>query len=600
MSTGEQEKQQIEELLRSLGDESLRRSHNSVNISFKQMLAYIDKIRGPIPLGDINSLLKTYRLMAEKFYMQFEFSLLMEITKQRDIQKQADDAVKYIEELRDTSPAKAILRTANPLLVEDRDIAAIEYNKLIENFPTLLQSALDKLRDEWQRLNTLAVASQTLTEDEKLDRSLKAVLEVAAHSVGVEAERIIIVPGNAFALYFFTYLDNFAVLTVPIYSVQAPWEWSIFWHELAGYKVRRLEKSTTIETVREKLTAFHNLYKISDEEKRKELLNSITWKNQFSRNYLGELFSQERLALDDLGGFEHQFERMLLNLPNAEKFQIYDQIKTDGWCIDWFKELFEDAWSVLAIGEPFLDFFSDILGRNTARDNRHPSLDIRLSVAKELLKLVSPQSEVVNDPNLVEKFAAQQLLNFISLLIGAARKYENPDLDQLTNPQLFWQSIRDGLFDKVRDGIQLSIANWSENFLTADNPSRKVTNNAKNFLDVFSDPALENMLSQLHKYEANQIKPSYKGLLKSRDYKQLLKLSFSEVDYHTPGDIQLLESGKTYWVKPVDWNSVIWLTQRHPVGNGTLPTEIIIRDINQQVDWKVKIADWNSWFKMTQ
>jgi len=207
---------------------------------------------------------------------------------------------------------------------------------------------------------------------------------------------------------------------------------------------------------------------------------------------------------------------------------------------------------------------------------------------------------VVNDPNLVEKFAAQQLLNFISLLIGAARKYENPDLDQLTTPQPFWQSIRDGLFDKVRDGIQLSIANWSENFLTADNPSRKVTNNAKNFLDVFSDPALENMLSKLHKYEANQIKPSYKGLLKSRDYKQLLKLSFSEVDYHTPGDIQLLESGKTYWVKPVDWNSVIWLTQRHPVGNGTLPTEIIIRDINQQVDWKVKIADWNSWFKMTQ
>ena len=86
----------------------------------------------------------------------------------------------------------------------------------------------------------------------------------AALSVGIEAERIAIVPGDAFALYFFTYLENFAVLTVPIYSVQAPWEWSIFWHELAGYKVRQLEKDTALTAIRENLERLHNLFKKID------------------------------------------------------------------------------------------------------------------------------------------------------------------------------------------------------------------------------------------------------------------------------------------------------------------------------------------------
>ena len=133
--------------------------------------------------------------------------------------------------------------------MEDKETAAAEYNNLTENFPTLLQTALDKLKDEWQRLNTIAGASQTLLVDQKLGQALRVVMGVAAYSIGVGAERIAIVPGDAFALYFFTYLENFAVLTVPIYSLQAPWEWSIFWHELAGYKVRQLEKDATIDAI---------------------------------------------------------------------------------------------------------------------------------------------------------------------------------------------------------------------------------------------------------------------------------------------------------------------------------------------------------------
>ena len=599
MSTSEQRKQ-VNELLKQLNVESRARSHNSVNISFGQMLAYIDKAMKSIPAGDIKKLLATYRSMVEMFYTQFELTLLMEITKYKDIQEHADSVIKYIEGLRDNSPAKATLEQVTPQLLETRDIARIEYDRLSEKYPTLLQNALNKLRDEWQRLNSLAVASQALTEDENLDRALKAVVEVAAHSVGVEAERIVIVPGTAFALNFFTYLDNLAVLTIPIYSVQSLWEWSIFWHELAGYKVRRLEKSATIEKVRKKLTDFHQLYKVSDEQKRKELLDLITWDSEFCRTYLVGIFGKERPDLDDLGGFEHQFERMVLSLTAADKFQVYEQIKADGWCVDWFKELFEDAWSVLTIGEPFMVFFNDVLGRNAAKDVRHPPLKVRLSVAKEILKLVNPQTQVVNEPDLVEGFTAQQILKFISLLRGADRQFENPNVDQLSNPRLSRQHIRDKLFEKVRDGIQQSIANWSEKFLIADNPLRGVTNNTKNLLEIFSDPEVGKWLSQLHEYEAKQIKASYKGLLKDRNYEQLLKLSFSEVDYHTPGDIQLLESGTTYWVKPVDWSSTLWSAQRHPVGNGKLPTETIITEVDAQRDWKVNTVDWLSWFKMPQ
>src|SRR5688572_13969908 len=81
-----EEKQQIEEILNSLDVDKLSRSHNSVNISFAQMLAYIDKLQVADYPKEITLLLQTYRAMAEKFYIQFELSLLREIEKQHNDQ----------------------------------------------------------------------------------------------------------------------------------------------------------------------------------------------------------------------------------------------------------------------------------------------------------------------------------------------------------------------------------------------------------------------------------------------------------------------------------------------------------------------------------
>jgi hypothetical protein len=536
------QRRQISDLLEQLHTPILSRSHNSVSISFKQMLSYIDRVIEPDPTDDIVdpadpipddilALLKTYRSMADAFYIQFELSLLSEVKKLTDLRRNVKAAIRYIGNLQSDDPGKNVLGNICTLLQEDYKTANKEYRQLLKEFPTLLQSAVDKLREEWQRLNVFVVARQRLTADERLDRSLKAVVEVAAHSVGIEAERVVIVPGTTFALYFFTYLDNFAVLTIPIYSVQAPWEWSIFWHELAGYKVRRLEKSETIEAIRKKLIAFHDAYKTADAKKIDRLLDSIVGKNQYMRNYLIKQFSQERPILDDLGGFDYQFEKMI---PGNEKFETFERIKTTGWCVDWFKELFEDAWSVLAIGEPFLKFFSDVLRRHGAKDNRHPPAKIRLSVAKELLKLVDPNTQIMNDPDPLEGAAAKQILNFMSLLRASTRHYEKPNADVI-DLDLVWQGMRDEILNKVRGGIQVSIESWYEKSLNAENPTRRVAMNAKNFLDVLTDPELEKLLSQLPR-DTNHNRSRYTALLNDalgnpKTYRQLLELSFYDADF---------------------------------------------------------------------
>jgi len=567
MATDEPKKQ-IEELLLELGNTSLRKSHNSVNISFTQMLAYIDKIRGPIPDGDIKLLLKTYREMAERFYTQYESSLLQEIKKLGVVRRQVASAIGQLD--KNTTDVDA-MKTAKDFLTEDSKAATLEYETLIKNFPTLLQNALDKLKAEWQRLDTIAVASQTLTKDENLVRTLNIVIESAAFSVGIEAERIAIVPGDAFALNFFTYLENFAVLTAPIYSVQAPWEWSIFWHELAGYKVRQLENDMTLTTIRKNWEDLHKLYETIDRTidetidteqltyykahpDRDPFLSLIARDNPFTPQYICELFSKAELDLSDLGSFEYQFERMLENLQIENKSQNYDQIKADGWCVDWFKELFEDAWSVLEFShvfdEGFLVYFQDILSRHDVTDGRHPPKEIRLSVAKELVSLkVDATPPGLEDASIeqyrtewpegeeivtITKSAAKQILRFMSLII-AADSYRIFKFDEFP----MWReglAARTQILRVVGWKITEEMQRWSRYLLTGDDSASKVIYHAKNEIEDYSkDPRISEHIQTLEKVtKKKEIVPSYEELLKDKDYKQLLDISFYDIDFGTP------------------------------------------------------------------
>lgn len=552
MSTTDHEKQQIRNRLRLLDEDSLSRSHNSVNLSFAQMLAYIDKLHNANLPEEIKCLLDTYRLMAEKFYIQFELSLLDKIAEQRDIRQKSNQVM---EKLRNFSELEAgELETATDLLTSACDNANTTYNDLVRRFPSLLQNALDKLKNEWQRLDTIVVSNQALIRDEQLLRALEAVVKAAAYSVGIEKDRIVIVPGNGFALYFFTYLSNFAVLTVPIHSVRAPWEWSIFWHELAGYKVRQLESKSTINKLKANLRILHDFY--TREENRfewRQLLELMTHngsdqkeelasrRNRFAYRYLNDLISRPRLVLNDLGSFEYQFELVLKNLKMKNKFQTYDEIKSQGWCVDWFEELFEDAFSVMTIGSSFLDFFKDILKRHSDNDGRHPPLDVRLKVAEALLTCMSADSEP-GKPTTVEESAAQQILKFISLLTLASQPLPKEDeIDiNLGMARIMNSVVRYELPESVGVQIGSSIQQWSNNFLSAKDRFNDAKEEAEKFINKFSVEDLE-FISVFDRDTKSELTPSFESLLVGRDYEALLALSFYERDFFNGTDIKTVE-----------------------------------------------------------
>ena len=602
MLTIQNGKQQITDRLKSLDNESLSRFHNSVNISFAEMLGYIERFQDVDLKPEISLLLQTYRNMAEQFYMQFELSLLDEIERQRDTQRQSVQVVGRINALKDIE--KTELETATRLLTNASDAAGIEYGNLVKTFPALLQTALDRLKTEWQRLNIIANSSLALGRDDQLLRALEAVVKAAAYSVGIEADRIIIVPGDDFALYSFSYMDNFAALTVPIHSVRAPWEWSIFWHELAGYRVRQLKNNAAIDEIKLKIKEFHKRYKEGDDNKKMELqgmLDAITLnevkgkegsgsrKNKFAQKYLKTLFGKKSLTLTDLGTIEYQFEQVLENLKFKDKFQEYGKIKAQGWSVDWFEELFEDAFSVMAIREPFLDFFKDILSRHTSQDGRHPPLEVRLGVAKELLRLMNSDVEP-EAPKSIEESAAQQILKFIALLVVSSHRFEEAGEYE----QSMWGNIvRYELPEAVGREIGASIEKWSENFLSAKNRVRDAREEAEEFINRFSAEDLE-FISIFETRDKKEILPSYEKMFEGRNYKELLSLSFFERDFFTGLDISNVERFTRVGItEPPQWKLIFQSVNSNKIINSLMTsTGEIAFTVNGTI-YRTTLLNWN-------
>ena len=567
MSIHEQKKK-IEDLLKDLDDEtqSLKKSHTRLLISFEQMLSYIANImepdtpnngsRKPVMQKDVEFLLQTYKEMSQIYYTQFELTLLQEIESRQRAASTSKEAIRMID-LKDPESQEGIeaMKRTRELLDEDcrRTDAALQ--GLRKDFPTLLQDALDKLRDEWQRLGTIAVASQALAKNRKLIQSLEAVVEVAAASIGVEAQRIVVVPGKEFTLNFFEYLEDFIVFTVPIYSVQAPWEWSIFWHELAAHRVRSLERGTeAIAEMRTNLRELHETFKQeTDEARREHMLRGITRDNAAGISYLKDILSgTELLDPIDLGGFEHQFERMMLKLPRTNRFQLYEWMKDEGWCVDWFKELFEDAWSVLTIRGPFLIFLQDILSRKNTVDSRHPPLNLRLGVANELLKrsrpdgetgpaaaVAVPEPELSEKEKLVVKAAAEQLLIFLSLVMVPSPKPKTPassdSLDLIRQENKLFENLPEEkvrqIFESVTNTVQEAILEWSEKLHTEADSVREAERYARDLISGFSKSGY----FRLRGKKKSPV-PSYDKLLKNKDqtdrkYEDLLALSFYDTDF---------------------------------------------------------------------
>lgn len=611
MSTLENDKQQIKDILLSIDDQSLSRFHNSVNISFAQMLAFIETLHQAnlteeVKLAEeIYCLLDTYGQMAERFYVQFELSLLQKIQEQREIRDTSNKLIGKIGNFAELGAGE--LEKAIYTLQTASESADASYQDLVTRFPALLQTALDKLKNEWRRLDTIVDSNQDLVRDKQLLGALEAVVKAAAYSVGIEKDRIVIVPGDAFALYFFSYLDNVAVFTVPIHSVRAPWEWSIFWHELAGYQVRQLESQRTIENLRTKIKAFYDHYKSDDKQQElQSLIDTMTRnrmdgktesnkrRNQFGRRYLKTLFSRSRLILNDFGSLEYEFQQVLKNLKMKNTFQSYDEIKALGWCVDWFEELFEDAFSVMSIGEPFLDFFEDILSRHPADDRRHPPRDVRLSVARELLRLMASEEEA-EDPITVEQSAAQQILKYVSLLGLASHPLPKEATDGSADLSIPMYDMRYNLPEVVGVEIGESITEWSSKFLSAKDRIMDAKQEAEQFIHMFSLEDLE-FISLFDRDKQKKPTPSFESLLAGRDYEMLLDLSFYERDFFSGLDVKNVARLKVVNGLITAWEKVFSTLQSTTIVDSLMTQTGEIRFEINSTKYQTTVTNWDTLF----
>jgi hypothetical protein len=318
--------------------------------------------------------------------------------------------------------------------------------------------------------------------------------------------------------------------------------------------------------------------------------------------------SPDELDFRDLGSFEHQFEQLLENLPKEDKFQAYEKIKAEGWCVDWFEELFEDAWSVMAIREPFLDFFKDILDRHLGTDGRHPTPDVRLKVANEILKLMNSEGEM-KPPESMEESAAQQILKFMALLSAASyqsgkKEDHSPEMSIALDLR---QAFRNIYSESIGIRIGKSISHWSEISLEASNRAGSAVEGAEELIKDLSDQELSDFITVLASttddgYQLNTT--YYQNLLEGRDYKRLLEFSFFEVDYHNPDDIEIeypLSSNIRVWISPSNWSSIATLKHEVMDVNSKLSNETIVTEIIKNTSpvkkkyWVVKQLNWNNW-----
>jgi hypothetical protein len=111
----------------------------------------------------------------------------------------------------------------------------------------LLQQALNKLTAEWERVYSFIAATEAkkTSETQKIITQLSPLIRAAIRDVGFSPDSFPVIPqfGTVYSLGFFNYTDDFMALNLPITALQSPWEWTIFWHEIAGQKVRLLKKT---------------------------------------------------------------------------------------------------------------------------------------------------------------------------------------------------------------------------------------------------------------------------------------------------------------------------------------------------------------------
>ena len=360
----------------------------------------------------IQRLLEAYVQLARCYYDQFRQSLLTKLQTLDEDQKALDTAIQSRQK-------QAVMAT----LIKASEATKLEYAQLLTQIPVLLQEALNKLAAEWERVYQVIIASRAARSEMKtfID-ALTPVVRAAAHSVGIDASNLSVIPqiGSEFALQFFNYAGNFMVLSMSIFTLNAPWEWSIIWHEMAGHLVRQLKESE-FEAVNQRLAqqapykqafvhAAQRLYQLAQSDPQdlnpveKELARHaetiIENMKALAAAGLGQSASEQTTFISQVDGYETNdrildFHAQLQALRNEILRErgpdAYEEFLAYGWCDDWLEELFEDAFSARFFRRPFLSTFKRILDRfaDGGKGLRHPPHKVRLLVAQRIIELTS-------------------------------------------------------------------------------------------------------------------------------------------------------------------------------------------------------------------
>ncbi len=220
---------------------------------------------------------------------------------------------------------------------------------------------VDKLSQEWEVIYKLISSAKFLgaTLETRKDISwLDLIISTAQNDLNLSNWNFIVVPRmtQRFALTRFKYASEFAALDMPFSTFNSAWEWGIFWHELAGRKIKELKENNRRNPFL--IRSVSGIEK-TREQSGPELLEQVA----------GKLESDQSVA-------------------QAELKKIKEVIQTPpapGWSQDWVEELFEDACSVLTFGEVFLPVLETILQRSENSDTRHPPVEVRKRIASRLL-----------------------------------------------------------------------------------------------------------------------------------------------------------------------------------------------------------------------
>ena len=291
-------------------------------------------------------------------------------------------------------------------LVDDYEAMAMHFvtrwKAAVRDNPEVLKSheAVDKLTREWHTVTELIA---TVDLGESYLSQFQPYIQQATKDIGLSSteDQYILIPtfGEYFALTRFEYsTTRLAMLKLPLSALNAPWEWSVIWHEVAGLKVQKVK-----EQLGKHWQNYVDEQGISTTPANEE---QVLFNTLFDRILTGKIIDRTLR-----GKLKPILQR---SAGNGNSNEAESPAEAAIWPLEWLEQLFEDACSALAFGEDFIFAFEKILSRTASKltaDRGHPNLSTRLRVARRLLALKNgPEAAPVDS---VERLTDELLWSFI-------------------------------------------------------------------------------------------------------------------------------------------------------------------------------------------